>query len=153
MNAAHLHLALNHLPVIGSVFATLLLGWALLRPGDELKRAALGGVVLVALSCFPAYFTGESAEEFVKHLPEISQRQIRQHEEAAEPSFTLLFPVGMTALVALSWKRRDPVPNWVCAGLLMAMLAVVGLMGRTANLGGRIRHPEIWRTVKLPPGE
>lgn len=50
MNAAHLHLALNHLPVIGSLFSALLLGWALLRSAYELKRAALGAVVLVAFA-------------------------------------------------------------------------------------------------------
>jgi len=153
MNAAHLHLALNHLPVIGSLFAALLLGWALLRPAYELKRAAVGAVVLVALTGFPAYFTGEPAEDFVKPLPEISKALVHNHEEAAEKSFTVLFVVGVAALAALLWTGRDPVPKWVCVALLAAMLAVVGLMGWTANLGGKIRHPEIWRPVKLPLGE
>ena len=39
MNIAHLHLMLNHFPVVGSVIVALLLVLALYRRSDELGRA------------------------------------------------------------------------------------------------------------------
>jgi hypothetical protein len=34
MNSAHLHLMLNHIPVLGMGFGLALLGWALLRKSE-----------------------------------------------------------------------------------------------------------------------
>ncbi len=143
MNAAHLHLALNHLPVVGSLFVVLLLGWALFRRSDELLRTALGGIVLVTMLCFPAYFTGEPAEELVRNIPGITAEPVKAHEEAAEKAFTVLFVVGVAALGVLVWRRRQPIPRWVGGSLLAALIAAGTMLGWTANLGGKIRHPEI----------
>lgn len=151
MNAAQLHLALNHLPVVGSLFVALLLGWALFRRSDELLRTALGGIVLVTLLCFPAYFTGEPAEELVRHLPGITAEPVKAHEEAAEKTFTVLFVVGVAALAALVWRRRQPIPRWVGWCLLAALLGAGAMLGWTANLGGKIRHPEL--TAEWPAGK
>jgi len=46
MNWAHVHLLLNHLPVVGTFFGVLLLLLALLRKSEELKRVSLGVFVL-----------------------------------------------------------------------------------------------------------
>ena len=45
-NAAHWHLVLNHLPVVGSMAALLLLAWALVRNTDDLKRTAAASLVM-----------------------------------------------------------------------------------------------------------
>jgi len=42
MSAVHLHLLLDHLPVVGTVLAILLLAYALLRRSPELTRVSLG---------------------------------------------------------------------------------------------------------------
>jgi len=63
MNWAHIHLSLNHLPVVGIIFGVLLLLLALLRKSEELKRVSLGVFVLTALIALPVYFTGEPAEK------------------------------------------------------------------------------------------
>ena len=42
MNWAHLHLALNHVPVIGLPIVLLLLAWAILRRSTELLKASFG---------------------------------------------------------------------------------------------------------------
>lgn len=42
MNWAHVHLSLNHLPVVGTFFGVLLLLLALLRKSEELKRVSQG---------------------------------------------------------------------------------------------------------------
>lgn len=48
MNAMHLHLLLNHVPVLGTIFGLALLVPALLRRRDELKRVVLGCLIVTA---------------------------------------------------------------------------------------------------------
>ena len=62
INAAHWHLVLNHLPVVDSLEAMLLLGWALIKNTDELKRVALAALVLVALVTIPAFLMTTTSE-------------------------------------------------------------------------------------------
>ena len=58
MNAAHWHLVLNHIPVVATPFAALLLGFALWRKRpSELFGVSLGAFVLIALLSVPAYLT------------------------------------------------------------------------------------------------
>ena len=47
------------------------------------------------------------------------------------------------ALVLLAWARRRVLPRAAMALSLLVVIAVAGLMGRTAYLGGQIRHTEI----------
>ena len=46
MNAAHLHLMVNHLPVVGTPVILALLLWGLVRRSRDIQRAALGGAVV-----------------------------------------------------------------------------------------------------------
>lgn len=69
MNLTHLHLLLNHLPVVGTICGAGLLAFTLSRRSNDLKRAALGLLVISALVAIPAYLTGEPAEDGVKGLP------------------------------------------------------------------------------------
>lgn len=144
MNQAHLHLLLNHVPVIGAIFCLLLLLVALLRKSDELKRVSLGGLVLVSLLTIPAYLTGEPAEKVVEHLPGVSEALIESHEKAALVAFITLLATGIVALGGLIWsRRRTALPGAVVTVALLLTAVTVGLMAYTANLGGQIRHTEI----------
>ena len=88
MNPAHLHLMLNHIPVLGMAFGLALVSLALLRKSEELKRISLGFLIVIALLAIPAYLTGEPAEELVENLPGVSKSSIEQHEEAARDEAT-----------------------------------------------------------------
>ena len=48
MSSIHLHLLLNHVPVIGTVLGVLLLAVAVARRSDELGRVALWLFALLA---------------------------------------------------------------------------------------------------------
>ena len=87
MNATHFHLILNHIPVLGTAFGLGLLIFGLLRTSDEIKKAALGIFVIVAIATIPVYFTGEPAEEGVESLPGVSKAFMERHEEAAGLGF------------------------------------------------------------------
>jgi uncharacterized membrane protein len=151
MNANHLHLMLNHLPVLGTAFGLGLLLFGLVRKSSELKKTALGVFVIVALAAVPVYLTGEPAEDGVESLPGVSKPVIKQHEEAAGAAFTGVVVLGVAALGGLILFRRGrALPVWFSVSLLVASLIVTGLMAWTANLGGQIRHSEI-RAGNSPP--
>jgi len=144
MTPSHLHLVLNHMPVIGFLLATLLLLVAWLRRSRELQTVALLGVLLVALSAIPAYMTGEPAEEQIEHAPGIEKETIEAHEESATVSLTIGLLAGVAALVTLVRGRggRGLSRAGVTVTLVLALTAAIAL-GVTANRGGHIRHPEI----------
>jgi uncharacterized membrane protein len=143
MNAAHVHLMLNHLPLIGTGFgiALLLLGCA--RHSDELKRVSLGVFVAGALLMIPTYFAGERAEHVVERVASVSETIIERHEDAAADAAAALAVLGAFSVAALVRYRRSAVPAWLALSSLVLALVVAALMARAANLGGQIRHSEI----------
>ena len=144
MNAAHLHLILNHLPVLGTAFGLALLVFAQWKKSDEVKRVALGVLVLVTLLAVPAYLTGEPAEDMVENLPGVAHAIVEQHEEAAQVAFIAQIILGVGALGGMiAFRRGRTIPNWFAVSVLAAALVVSALMARTANLGGEVRHTEI----------
>jgi hypothetical protein len=144
MYAPHLHLMLNHIPVLGTFFGLALLAFALWRNSEELKKAALSTFVVVALFAIPVYLSGEPAEEAVHPLPDVSESVIEQHESAATVAFTGVLVLGVGALAGLLLFRRGKVvPAWFGSVMLGAALIVGGAMAWTANLGGQVRHTEI----------
>lgn len=147
MNAAHLHLMLNHFPVVGLVFALSLLGWGILRKQDALMKAAFATLVVVALLTVPAFLTGEPAEEIVKGLPGLSHPMVEQHENAAKVALVVTLAAGVVALAGLWFCRGKAVALWCAALVLMVALLATGLMAWTANLGGKVRHTEIRATT------
>jgi uncharacterized membrane protein len=143
MNGAHLHLMLNHLPVLGTVFGLLLLAYGLIRKKPDLLKLSLGVFVLAALAAGAAYLTGEQAEEVVEHLAGISEAIIEPHEEAAWIALLGAGVLGLLALGGLIWFRQRDVSKMFSVATLVLALAVSGWMVYTANLGGKISHPEI----------
>jgi hypothetical protein len=143
MSPVHLHLMLNHLPVVGALFALLLLAFAVFRASDELKKVALGALVIMALLAIPVYLTGEPAEELAEKLPAITESVIEPHEDAAKTAFALILAVGAVALLGLVVLRKKAVPQWFAISVLALSLPAAGALAWTANLGGKIRHTEI----------
>jgi len=143
MSIVHLHLLLNHVPVVGTLFALLLFAAALFFREAIPIRFALGFSAAIAVVAVAVYFTGGAAEEAVEKLAGVTERAIEQHEEAAELSTIAVSLFGALSLVALAVFRKGSVPRWVGAAGLVGTIVLSGLMAWTANLGGQIRHTEI----------
>jgi uncharacterized membrane protein len=143
MNLPHIHLMLNHVPVLGTLFGLVLLAWGLMRHNDSLQRAALLTFTVVALIAIPVYLTGEPAEDAVEHLAGTAESAIEPHEDAALVSFVAMELLGALALGALLLSRTRFNPALVVRGALAVAIITGGLMAWTANLGGRIRHSEL----------
>ena len=143
MNEAHLHLILNHVPILGSLFGLLLLLVAVFRRNESLIRAALVTLVVTALLTIPTQLTGEGAEEIVEHRPGVSHALIHEHEEAAELSFWVMEVTGVLALATLLLRVRSHARGSLLTYLILAGAVVsFGLLARAGNLGGQILHPE-----------
>ena len=173
MDLAHLHLMMNHVPVMGVVFGFLVA----LIGGIARSRIAVrvGLIMLVAagLIAVPVYLTGDSAEELVEHLPGVSEGIIDQHQSAATLSLAFAGISGalalLTLLFSLSLKPKangsasalvrvrsltPKVPGMLFVATMLVTLLGAASMIRTANLGGQIRHTEIRsRTVVAPAAE
>lgn len=143
MSLVHLHLLLNHVPVIGVFFVAFVLGVALWRRNDAMSRLGLVMLTGVGVIAAVVYFTGEPAEEAIENLTGIAESVIEAHEEAATAAFIGSSIAGALAFVLLAWSRRRELPRWAVGSMLVIVLGVAGVMGWTANLGGQIRHTEI----------
>lgn len=140
MSPVALHLALNHLPVAGFLFAVGLLAIALITKSRDLKLGALLVVLISSLLAIPVYLTGEGTEESLERLG-VSEAVMERHEEMAEITFIAVEIVGVGALIALvlAW-RYARLQRAATAAILLLSLVAAGMVGWTAKLGGEIRH-------------
>ncbi len=144
MNAAHWHLILNHVPVIGTAFGIPFLIVGLIRHNNTMVRSSFWIFIFVGLFSFPVYFTGEPTAEIVSQIPGVSQTVIEEHEEAAETAFVGAIVLGLLAAVGLAAHRmRKQVGRVTVALVLICSIIVFVLMAGAANQGGEIRHQEI----------
>ena len=143
MSIVHLHLLLNHVPVVGTLFSLVLFAAAILLRETVSTRFALGFSATIAVVAVAVYFTGGPAEKVVEKLAGVTERAIEQHEEAAKLSTIAMSTFGALSLAALLIFHNGKMPRWVGAAGLAGTVVLSALMGWTANLGGRIRHTEI----------
>ncbi len=144
LNGAQIHLALNHLPVVGVMMGllVLILGYGIKH--TAVKRTGLALVLFASLSALPAYFSGEPAEEIVEHKPGVTKHDIHEHEESAELALVFSMIGGAAAGISLlaAWKRKE-LESKLTATTSVISVATAALMINAAHLGGMIRHDEL----------
>jgi len=144
MNLAHIHLLLNHFPTVGFAIGLGLLVLAITSKKDELKRASLVVVFLVALITIPTYLSGNAAQSALQERTDLSQAAIRAHEGAAFWGYLFMEITGFIAWLGLWYFRIvKRVANWNVDAVFVLGVLTFSVMTRAANLGGEIRHPEI----------
>ena len=144
MNDAHLHLVVNHFPIIGIVIGTLVLLFGLLFKDRKVRMTALGILIFSSLTAFAANFTGELAEDAVENLPGISEIYIETHEDAAARFIWAMSITGVFALLMLFLEIKSIKKVFLGYIFLFISIATSGYYAReTGTTGGEIRHPEI----------
>ncbi len=118
MNPNHLHLLVNHLPVLGTIFG-------LCAPSSGLAAGV-------------AYLTGEGAEEVAESVG-VAEEVISRHEDAAFYALIAAIVLGVLALFG-PFFFRERLPRPLRVTVVILALAVSGIMAWTANLGGQIRR-------------
>lgn len=143
MSFTHIHLFLNHFPVIGMVIGIALLAVALMRRSSELSKVSLGLFAALGAISVIVYFTGEPAEHAIEKLPGFSEAITERHEEFALAATIVLASFGALTLTALAVFRRKSMPRWLTLISFAISLVAGGMMGYTALLGGQVRHTEV----------
>ncbi|MBC8353813.1 MAG: hypothetical protein H8E66_17575 [Planctomycetes bacterium] len=144
MNWVHLHLALNHIPVLGTLFVGLILATAIVKRSEELKRMSFTWFVALTIISIPIKFTGDFAHEAVAESEWLPASGVAAHEQSADQATTGMFLLGLVAAFGLYRGRgQRSIPGWVVGAMVFLALVTFALMARTANLGGQLRHKEI----------
>jgi hypothetical protein len=156
---AHLHLAINHVPIIGLAVACLPVLLGILFH----SRGALASGLLAVLLCvgtMPAIMeTGEAAQEAFADgsidpgMDVVGKAAFREHSKRAHYTAPVVYAVGILALVALIMLIKFPrQAAWLGWAVLLGSTLSIGLSVWTAEAGGRIRHTE-FRPVEQPSPE
>ena len=147
MNATHVHLLFNHLPIIGSVIGGLILIYALLVKSAKTITAAYAVLALSAFGGVVTYFTGEGAEEIVENISGISKAALEQHESFAFFAFIGITLVGLTSLVGLFLQyKKSSLESTVAWVTFFASVVAFSLLAGAGYTGGQIRHTELSQT-------
>jgi uncharacterized membrane protein len=149
----HVHIMLNHFPIILAVMGALAALLGLVRSRRGVWIYACASLTLAAITVVPTYFTGEPAEEGLHRPWYISRAAIHEHEDAALIAAILVGVAGLVALVA--WRRlvRYPrelsLPGGLRAAVVITALLAAGAIGYASLLGGYIMHDA--PALKGPP--
>ena len=152
MNAAHFHLAVNHLPIIFPIVGVLVLVAGLAFKSPAVKRTAYVIFAVGAITSGVAMNSGENAEDFVGNTPGFDEVYIERHEESAEVFATLTYVLAGLSLVAL-WADVKKIKGLNAAGLVVLVFSLIAIYFAkdAGTTGGEIRHPEIRSGVSVQP--
>ena len=147
MTGSHLHLLVNHFPIVGNILSIVLLAWALFRNKRELILLALASSIVVAIFGYVTDFTGDKAKDQVWDMTGFSKMAIHDHIQAADLSLNFLYATAAIAAIAyfLYWRKKKAAKFVIYFTLILSLVSAYFLY-RTGNLGGLIRHPEIENT-------
>ncbi|GLV54574.1 hypothetical protein KDH_14210 [Dictyobacter sp. S3.2.2.5] len=144
MNMAHIHIIVNHIPIIGTPFVALTFLIALIFRNVFLQKLSLWFLVLAALATAVAYLTGDGAAHIVESLNHASPDLIHDHESMARISLIIMFVTGIVAVFGILFYTRKPVLPRYLQIIVMAILVInTGVLIYVGYLGGLINHPEI----------
>ena len=144
MNEAHLHLLVNHFPIVGTILGLGVLMAGMITKKDSIKNTAYVLFVVGALFAFASMATGEVAEELVKDMPSVGKQIIHKHEEMAENFAVVMYVLGFCSLLGIYFDYKNHVKSKLVAAiiLIIAIVAVV-FASFVGTSGGEIRHTEI----------
>ena len=143
MNQTHIHLLVNHIPVLGVFFGAALLLYGTIRKNTDTQLAAHVLLVIAALGAVVTYITGEPAEHTLQKFANASHHLIEEHEEAALYALITMCVSGLfAAIAAYLLVMKDRLAERLGKVVIALALFAFVIIARTAFLGGQIRHTE-----------
>jgi len=154
MNDAHIHLLVNHLPIILPMIAVIARIVAFFMDSDALKRFAMIILILSGICAFASMQSGERAEEVIESTVFFSETHIEAHEEAAETFAIFSYVIAAMAIVSLwaDFKKKSfaVIMTEITLGLCIVSFYFAQKTGTT---GGEIRHEEIRKGFVAPESD
>ncbi len=154
MNDAHLHLIVNHFPIIGTILGSGILIAGMFLKNNTVKNTAYSLFIVGAIFALASMATGEGAEEMVENMPSVGRKIIHEHEEMAEKLAIALYLLGLVAIAGFYLNIK----NHAKARLVSYVAATVAIIGvllavQTGTTGGEVRHTEIREKVSETTSE
>jgi uncharacterized membrane protein len=150
MNDAHLHMVVNHFPIIGTIFGLGILITGIVMKNNVIKNIAYVLFCISAVFGFASMFTGEGAEEIAENLPSVTDQIIHEHEEMAEKLALVLYVLAGISLVGLFLNFKNHAKANVVSYFAFAIALVAVFLGKqTGTTGGEVRHTEIRSNVTV----
>jgi uncharacterized membrane protein len=144
MNDAHVHLVVNHFPIIGTLFGLGILLAGIFMKNTVIKNVAYILFVVAGIFAAVSMTTGEGAEEMAEKLPSVTDQIIHKHEEMAEKLAIVLYALGLVSLIGLYANLKNQAKASLVSYLAVAIAIVGVFLGKqTGTTGGEIRHTEI----------
>ncbi|HIP31779.1 MAG TPA: hypothetical protein EYG86_03365 [Crocinitomicaceae bacterium] len=144
MNGAHIHLAVNHLPIVGVIIGALVLMAGMILRKQQVSLTALGIFIFSAITAMIANFTGEEAEEVVEEIAGVTHKMIHVHEEYAETFLVITIILGVISIATIYLaKKKHKLVKIGCIAALILSLAAIFTGKLTGTSGGEIMHTEI----------
>lgn len=144
MNDAHLHMVVNHFPIIGIILGFGILVAGIILKNNAVKNTAYCLFIVGAIFAFASMATGEGAEEMVENMPTVGKQIIHEHEEKAEKLAISLYLLGLVSITGLYTNIKN-LNQSKMVSYVAALIAAVGifLAQQTGTTGGEVRHTEI----------
>jgi len=144
MNDAHLHMVVNHFPIIGTIFGLGILIAGLFLKNNVIKNVAYVLFIVAAIFAGLSMATGEGAEEIVEDLPNVGDQIIHVHEEMAEKLVIVLYVLAGVSLIGLFLNFKKQAKANLVSYLVVIVASVAVFFGQqTGTTGGEVRHTEI----------
>ena len=148
----HLHIVLNHFPLIGSVFVLGLLIASAYMKNDDMRRVSLILFVVLGLLAIPTYITGAAAGWAYQGRPDMSAQLLDAHRDAALLAFTFLGLTGIVSWLVL-WRERRYGRTSNAGFIAVLALGFIALLTiiETGSLGGTVIRPELREGAMAEP--
>lgn len=144
MSDAHLHLVVNHFPIIGTILALGILLAGILLKNISVKNTAYVLFIVAAIFAIFSMQTGEGAEEMVEDMPNIGKRIIHEHEEIAEKLAIVLYLLGGISVLGIILNLKNHAKaKFISVVAVIVAIGAVYLAQLVGTSGGEIRHTEI----------
>jgi uncharacterized membrane protein len=145
MTQAHLHLLLNHIPILGTFFGLVLLFLGLTKKSKTLQKTGLATFVIIGLLTIPAFLTGEAAEHATEHLLGSSHDMVHEHEELGEKGLIVALILALASAVYWFLVAKNRHLHYLKGLWTILIFSVFSflLMALVGAHGGKIRRPEL----------
>jgi uncharacterized membrane protein len=144
MNDAHLHMIVNHFPIIGTILGLLVLIGGIYFKSISIKNTSYFLFIIAAVFTVFSMATGDGAEELVEDMPAIGHEIIHNHEEFAEKLAIVMYLLGVVSVIGLIANvNHHAKAKFFSYAILVVAVVAVFLSTKVGTSGGEIRHTEI----------
>jgi hypothetical protein len=141
----YIHVALNHLPIYGTILAALALAISLILRSRAAQITALILTLVAGLSAYPVFVTGQRAYKTIRNQSDDAGADwLDEHMDRAEKTIGAFYFLAALAIAGLLAPIKWPKSAFPLAVLtLVAAILCSGIAVYIGQPGGRVRHPEV----------